>query len=264
MAVRAWHALRVSGIHAEDDAARRRIPAGKGHVQSGAGASCRLQTDAAGYRQKTHATDPGVVNAMNEKNPLNRQWFYRGFHKHLKERIGPEKAALIWSEAGSEYARILSEQPDLKARKGAMVLPAVALYRALSAAGVNAEPLLNAYGDRMGKRFAGIVHGLTRLPGISRLIWKHIDGIMNKMSGESLGYKRRIVSNPPEMYGALQIKVQHHYSEQILMVLHQEMFWRKLYFMEYLKLLNVMHGAYLSLSTKTKDKSIMTVLKMRL
>ena len=138
---------------------------------------------------------------MNEKNPLNRQWFYRGFHKHLKERIGPEKAALIWSEAGSEYARILSEQPDLKVRKGAMVLPAVALYRALSAAGVNAEPLLNAYGDRMGKRFAGIVHGLTRLPGISRLIWKHIDGIMNKMSGESLGYKRRIVSNPPEMYG---------------------------------------------------------------
>ena len=54
---------------------------------------------------------------MNERNPLNRQWFYSGFRKQLKEQIGPEKAALIWSEAGNEYSRILSEQPDLKAHK---------------------------------------------------------------------------------------------------------------------------------------------------
>lgn len=138
---------------------------------------------------------------MKEKNPLNRQWFYRGFRKQLKEQIGPEKAALIWSDAGNEYSRILSERPTLKAHKGSMVLPAIALYRALSAAGVDTEPLLNTYGDRMGKRFAGIVHGFTSLPGVSRFIWKHVDGIMNKMSSEALGYKRRIVSKPPEMYG---------------------------------------------------------------
>lgn len=138
---------------------------------------------------------------MKEKNPMNRQWFYRGFRKQLKEQIGPEKAALIWSDAGNEYSRILSDQPTLKAHKGSMVLPAVALYRALSVEGVDAEPLLNTYGDRMGKRFAGIVHGFTSLPGVSRLIWKHVDGIMNKMSGEALGYKRRIVSKPPKLYG---------------------------------------------------------------
>jgi hypothetical protein len=109
---------------------------------------------------------------MKEKNPLNRQWFYRGFRKQLKEQIGPEKAALIWSDAGNEYSRILSERPTLKAHKGSMVLPAIALYRALSAAGVDTEPLLNTYGDRMGKRFAGIVHGFTSLPGVSRFIWK--------------------------------------------------------------------------------------------
>ena len=82
---------------------------------------------------------------MKEKNPMNRQWFYRGFRKQLKKQIGPEKAALIWSDAGNEYSRILSDQPTLKAHKGSMVLPAVALYRALSAAGVDAEPLLNTY-----------------------------------------------------------------------------------------------------------------------
>ena len=138
---------------------------------------------------------------MNEKNPLNKQWFYRGFRNHLKKQMGPKKEALIWSEAGIEYSRILAEQPDLKAHKGSMVLPAVALYRVLSAAGVDAESLLNTYGDQMGKRFAGIVHRLTVLPGVSRLIWKHVNGIMNIMSSEAHGYKRRIVSNPPEMYG---------------------------------------------------------------
>ena len=82
-----------------------------------------------------------------------------------------------------------------------MALPAVALYQVLSAAGVDAEPLLNAYGDHMGHPFTGIVHGFTRLPGVSRFIWKHIDGIINKMSSEALGYKRKIVSNPPKLYG---------------------------------------------------------------
>ena len=134
-------------------------------------------------------------------NPLNRQWFYKGFRKMLRASLPIAQADRIWEEAGGEYSRLLSAQPALKAHKGAMALPAVALYRALSTSGVEAEPLLNTYGDRMGKRFAGIVHGFTRLPGVSRLIWKHVDGIMNKMSSEALGYRRRIVSDPPEMYG---------------------------------------------------------------
>lgn len=134
-------------------------------------------------------------------NPLNRQWFYKGFRKMLRASVPAARADQIWEEAGGEYARILSAQPDLKAHKGSMVLPAVALYRALFAAGMDAQSLLNAYGDRMGRRFARIVHAFTRLPGVSRLIWKHVDGIMNKMSSEALGYMRRIVSNPPEMCG---------------------------------------------------------------
>ena len=134
-------------------------------------------------------------------NPLNGQWFYRGFRNQLRVRLGAQKAASVWEAAGREYASILAANPSLKKHKGAMALPAVALYRALTASGVDAEALLNAYGDRMGRRFAGIVHALTSLPGVSRLLWRRIDRIMDKMSGEALGYRRRIVSKPPDMYG---------------------------------------------------------------
>lgn len=134
-------------------------------------------------------------------NPLNRQWFYRGFHKQLRAEIGLQKAEAVWREAGQEYARILTTDPSLKRHKGAMALPAVALYRALVGHGENAEALLNAYGDRMGRRFAGIVQGITSIPGVSGFIWRHVAGIMDSMSSEKLGYRRRIVSEPPDLYG---------------------------------------------------------------
>ena len=96
---------------------------------------------------------------------------------------------------------MLSGNAALKKHKGAMVLPAVALYRALTAFGADAEDLLNAYGDAMGIRFARIAHCITSVPGVPGLIWRHVDSIMDRMSGENLGYQRRIVSKPPEMFG---------------------------------------------------------------
>lgn len=105
-------------------------------------------------------------------NSLNRQWFYRRFRRKLEEKLGEEKARKIWNDAGVEYDRILAQRPELKRHKGAMTLPAVALYRALTAAGEDAEGLLNQYGEDMGKRFAGIIHALTSLPGADRLVWR--------------------------------------------------------------------------------------------
>lgn len=134
-------------------------------------------------------------------DPLKRQWFYRGFLVQLRAAIGRPKAEAVWREAGREYLRHLQDDPGLKRHKGAMALPAVALYRALQRHGEDAEKLLNDYGDHMGQRFAGIVHGLTRIPGVSRTIWRHVGGIMDRMSSEKLGYRRRIVSRPPDMYG---------------------------------------------------------------
>ena len=134
-------------------------------------------------------------------NPLNRQWFYRGFRRRLITALGRTQAESVWDDAGKEYQSMLSGNAAVKKHKGAMVLPAVALYRALTASGADAEDLLNAYGDAMGKRFAGIVHCITSVPGVPGLIWRHVDSIMDRMSGENLGYQRRIVSEPPEMFG---------------------------------------------------------------
>ena len=125
-------------------------------------------------------------------NPLNRQWFYRGLRRRLVTALGRTQADTIWDDAGKEYQSMLSGNAALKKHKGAMVLPAVALYRVLTAFGADAEDLLNGYGDAMGRRFARIVHCITSVP---------VDSIMNRMSGENLGYQRRIVSEPPEMFG---------------------------------------------------------------
>ena len=111
-------------------------------------------------------------------NPLDRQWFYKGFKRRLQNCIGRHHAESIWKEAGEEYDRILAEHPEVKAHKGAIVLPSVVLFRALFAHGQDAEGLLNQYGDEMGARLARIVYGITSIPGISRLLWKRIDRIM--------------------------------------------------------------------------------------
>ena len=134
-------------------------------------------------------------------NPLNSQWFYRGLKQKLKEQLPTEKAEKIWQEAGKEYAEILSLDAELKKHKGAMVLPAVVLYRVLEKNGEDAEKILNAYGDHMGEKFAGIVHGITSLPGVSRLLWKHMDSMMDRMSSEKLGYQRELVSGADGMLG---------------------------------------------------------------
>ena len=134
-------------------------------------------------------------------NPLNRQWFYRGFRKRLAASLGRKAAGGIWAEAGKEYGRILASRPELKRHKGAMTLPAVALFRVLTARGADAEGLLNGYGEAMGRRFARIIHALTSLPGADRLVWRHVGSVMKRASSEKLGYRSQIVSRPPEMYG---------------------------------------------------------------
>ena len=131
---------------------------------------------------------------------MNRDLFFKGFRKYLSASIPEEQAERIWTEAGKEYDRILKERPDLKKHKGAMVLPAAALYRLMTAHNADPEILLK-YGEKMGKRFAGLVHMITGIPGVSRFIWKNAENLCTKMSSEKMGYRRRLVSEPPDMYG---------------------------------------------------------------
>lgn len=135
------------------------------------------------------------------KNPLDKHAFYRPFRKLLLRECGIRQGCRLWEEAGIELDRILAANPALKEDPGAMVVPAVALYKTLDADGVDAERLLNDFGDQMGERFAKLVHGITSVPGVSRLLWRHVDSVMHTMSGPKLGYERRIVSEPPAMYG---------------------------------------------------------------
>ncbi len=134
-------------------------------------------------------------------NPLNTKWFYRGFRKQLLDAMPVQRAEKIWKQAGNEYERILSSHPGLKHHRGALVIPAVALYRSLERNNEDAAHLLNRYGESMGKRLADTIRLLTGLPGIDRLIWRNMDRLMDRMSGVKLGYQRKIVSEPPEMYG---------------------------------------------------------------
>ena len=134
-------------------------------------------------------------------NTLNRQWLYTGFRRELRTTLGRDTAEVIWEEAGREYDRILAEQPQLKKHSGAMVLPAVALYRVLNRHGKDAETMLNRYGEMMGRRFAKIIHILTSIPGADRFVWHNVERVMDRMSSAKLGYKRELVSRPPEMYG---------------------------------------------------------------
>ncbi len=132
-------------------------------------------------------------------NQLNRQWFYIGFHKKLRQAYGKEKADEIWKNAADEYARMIKEHPDWKKANGNMVLPAAALYKALPES--DRLKMLCAYGNEMGGVFASAVHCITGIPGISGLIWKNIAALMDTMSSEKHGYRRNIVSEPPFMYG---------------------------------------------------------------
>lgn len=134
-------------------------------------------------------------------NPLDRNIFIKGFRKTLAASVPEDQAAEIWTEAGDVYSRILSMDPALKKHKGAMVLPCVALHRVLRARGMDAEKLLSEYGAQFGKKVAGIVSAATSIPGVDRIIWKNAGKLADKNSSEEKGYRRRLVSDPPEMYG---------------------------------------------------------------
>ena len=138
---------------------------------------------------------------MSSGNPLDKHNFYKPLRKTLISEFGHAEAERIWEEAGQELTGIIADDPSIEERNGCLVVPLVALYKTLEAHGKDAEGLLNAFGDERGEFFAKLVHALTLAPGIDRLLWKNVDKIMHVMSGPSLGYRRRIVSEPPEMYG---------------------------------------------------------------
>ena len=133
---------------------------------------------------------------------LSRSIIFKGFRKTLISQFGKEIANQIWLDANTSLAALQSQHPDLDSDSRMMILPAAALYSALSKhAPEQALPLLIDYGTQTGEKIARIVHGITSIPGLPKLLWKHMPKLMRMMSGPDKGYTRRIVSETSDLVG---------------------------------------------------------------
>ena len=108
---------------------------------------------------------------------LRQSIIYKGFRKTLAAQFGETQAAEIWENANRHLA----------------FLNAWASQKAL--------PLLTDYGTKMGEKISRIVHYITSIPGVPRLLWKQMPKLMRTMSSPDKGYTRRIVSENRELVG---------------------------------------------------------------
>lgn len=133
---------------------------------------------------------------------LGRSVIYRWFRKTLVVQFGESCAAQIWASANDHLTSLKKWESQMDSDSRMMILPAAALYRALcDHAPAQALPLLTAYGTQTGEKIARIVHGITSIPGLSKLLWCHMPKLMRAMSSPGKGYTRRIVSETTELVG---------------------------------------------------------------
>lgn len=128
---------------------------------------------------------------------LDKSFIFKGFKPLLEERYGGEAAQRIWADASLRLSELESEYPDLDSDSRMMILPAAALYQAAP----ELLPLLREYAADMGKRIGRVIHGVTSIPGVSRLLWSQMPRLMRSMSSPEKGYTRRIVSESRELVG---------------------------------------------------------------
>lgn len=133
---------------------------------------------------------------------LRKSLIFKGFRKVMNAEFGEAKALQIWQEANGHLLELEEKHPDITGDKKMMILPATALYLALrNHVPEQALPLMRAYGTKLGEKIAGIIHGITSIPGVSRLIWRNAPRLMRHSSSPEKGYTRRIVSETSELVG---------------------------------------------------------------
>lgn len=133
---------------------------------------------------------------------LNCSIIFKGFRKTLVSQFDEKTADQIWLDANASLVALQCRYPDLDSDSKMMILPAAAIYSALHKhAPEKTLPLLTAYGMKMGEAIARIVHGITSIPGVPRILWKNMPKLMRMMSGPDKGYTRRIVSETKELVG---------------------------------------------------------------
>lgn len=133
---------------------------------------------------------------------LSRSIIFKGFRKVLISKFGETCAAEIWQDANTNLISLEQWKPELDSDSRMMILPAAALYAALCKhAPEQALSLLTDYGTQMGEKIARIVHSITSIPGLPKLLWKHMPKLMRITSSPEKGYTRRIVSETRELVG---------------------------------------------------------------
>lgn len=133
---------------------------------------------------------------------LRQSIIYKGFRKTITAQFGETHTAEIWEKANSYLASLNTWASQMDSDSRMMILPAVALYKALyEYAPQQALPLLTGYGTKMGEKISRIVHCITSIPGVPRLLWKQMPKLMRTMSSPDKGYTRRIVSESNELVG---------------------------------------------------------------
>ena len=125
---------------------------------------------------------------------------FHGFRKVLIERYGKEQAKRLWKEADAVHNQLRKRYSNLDRDSKMMILPAAALYTVLRKHEPdNALPMLKEYGTHVGSKIAGIIHCVTSVPGIPKLLWRNMPSLMRKMSSPEAGYTRKIVSETDQL-----------------------------------------------------------------
>lgn len=135
------------------------------------------------------------------KNKLGKSFFYKGFRKKLATCFGKERTAELWTKANDNLNKLEQEHPEISGDAKMMILPAAAIYKALLTELPDAVPMMKEYGMETGEKIAKVIHAVTSVPGISRLLWRNMPKLMRNTSSPEKGYTRRIVSETDELVG---------------------------------------------------------------
>lgn len=133
---------------------------------------------------------------------LNKSMIFKGFRKVLNAEFTEAEATKIWQEANRNLLELEEKHPDITGDNKMVILPSAALYLALrDKAPEKALPLMQSYGTKMGQKIASVIHGITSIPGVSKLMWKNAPRLMRNSSSPEKGYTRRIVSETNGLVG---------------------------------------------------------------
>lgn len=136
------------------------------------------------------------------KDKLKKSIVYKNFKKVLIEKFGKEKANRMWEEANVNLNQFEKQYPDIKGDEKMMILPAASLYIELKKEVPDeALNILKDYGKEMGEKIAKLIHSITSIPGVSKMLWNNMPKLMRKSSSEKKGYTRKIVSETKELVG---------------------------------------------------------------